>query len=243
MPSIKLNGIVTRYADYKENDRILTLFTREQGLVSCASRGCRRANSPLIGASELFVCGEFVLFKAGDKHTLDSAEISERFYPLREDIAKFAAASYMLSLINAGAEETANIKLYSLLRYSLAYTAYSQLDAADMAICFALRCLNALGYRPSVTECAICGMDIRSRKSAFFSADHGGALCPGCARAVGAKEISALSLEAIRRMLLLKDEDISRVALPKSAQAELKEAVNSFAEYSLERKFKAMECL
>ena len=23
MPSIKLNGIVTRYADYKENDRIL----------------------------------------------------------------------------------------------------------------------------------------------------------------------------------------------------------------------------
>ena len=210
MPSIKLNGIVTRYADYKENDRILTLFTREPGLVSCASRGCRRAKSPLIGASELFVCGEFVLFKAGDKHTLDSAEISERFYPLREDIAKFAAASYMLSLINAGAEETANIKLYSLLRYSLAYTAYSQLDAADMAICFALRCLNALGYRPSVTECAICGMDIRSRKSAFFSADHGGALCPGCARAVGAKEISALSLEAIRRMLLLKDEDISR---------------------------------
>ena len=82
-----------------------------------------------------------------------------------------------------------------------------------------------------------------SRKSAFFSADHGGALCPGCARAVGAKEISALSLEAIRRMLLLKDEDISRVALPKSVQAELKEAVNGFAEYSLERKFKAMECL
>lgn len=36
MPSIKLNGIVTRYADYKDNDRMLTLFTYEQGLVSCA---------------------------------------------------------------------------------------------------------------------------------------------------------------------------------------------------------------
>ena len=34
MPSIKLNGIVTRYADYKDNDRMLTLITYEQGLVS-----------------------------------------------------------------------------------------------------------------------------------------------------------------------------------------------------------------
>lgn len=49
MPSIKLNGIVTRYADYKDNDRMLTLFTYEQGLVSCAARGCRRAKSPLMG--------------------------------------------------------------------------------------------------------------------------------------------------------------------------------------------------
>lgn len=64
MPSIKLNGIVTRYADYKDNDRMLTLFTYEQGLVSCAARGCRRAKSPLMGASELFVSGEFVLFSA-----------------------------------------------------------------------------------------------------------------------------------------------------------------------------------
>ena len=52
MPSIKLNGIVTRYADYKDNDRMLTLFTYEQGLVSCRAwvppgkkpaYGCKRA--------------------------------------------------------------------------------------------------------------------------------------------------------------------------------------------------------
>ena len=232
MPSIKLNGIVTRYADYKDNDRMLTLFTYEQGLVSCAARGCRRAKSPLMGASELFVSGEFVLFSANDKLTLDSAEISEHYYPLREDIDRFAAASYMLSIVNAGAEETANRPLFTLLRYALAYTAYAEVNPTDMAICFALKCLMALGYRPSITECALCSKDLRRQSSAAFSARFG-----------GAQDISPLSLEAMRRMLIMKDSEINRVVLPEKQRAELKQAVNSFAEFALEKKFRAIDMI
>lgn len=243
MPSVKLNGIVTRYADYKDNDRILTLFTLEQGLVSCAARGCRRVKSPLMGASELFVAGEFVLFSAKDKLTLDSAEISERYYPLRENIERFAAASYMLSIINAGAEETANRELYSLLRYALAYTAYSNACPADMALGFAIKALDLLGYRPAITGCALCSADIRAEKSPAFSAKFGGALCAGCARAVSAGGISKLSLEAMRRILLLKANELDRVALPPQQRAELKRAVNSFAEHVLEKKLNAMDMI
>lgn len=243
MPSIKLNGIVTRYADYKDNDRMLTLFTYEQGLVSCAARGCRRAKSPLMGASELFVSGEFVLFSAKDKLTLDSAEISERYYPLREDIDRFAAASYMLSIVNAGTEETANRPLFTLLRYALAYTAYADVNPTDMAICFALKCLMALGYRPSITECALCSKDLRRQGSAAFSARFGGALCDSCARAVSAQDISPLSLEAMRRMLIMKDSEMNRVVLPEKQRAELKQAVNSFAEFALEKKFRAIDMI
>lgn len=243
MPSIKLNGIVTRYVDYKDNDRILTLFTYEQGIVSCAARGCRRAKSPLVGASELFVAGEFVLFSAKDKLTLDSADIAESHYPIREDIDRFAAASYMLSIVNVGAEETPNKVLYSLLRYALAYTAYGNCNSVDMAICFALKCLAALGYTPSITECALCEMDIRAQKSPSFGAKFGGALCASCARAVGADEISPLSLEAMRRILLLKDSELDRVSLPPQQREELKRAVNAFAEHVLEKKFHAIEML
>ena len=243
MPSIKLNGIVTRYADYKDKDRMLTLFTYEQGLVSCAARGCRRAKSPLMGASELFVSGEFVLFSANDKLTLDSAEISEHYYPLREDIDRFAAASYMLSIVNAGAEETANRPLFTLLRYALAYTAYAEVNPTDMAICFALKCLMALGYRPSITECALCSKDLRRQSSAAFSARFGGALCDSCARAISAQDISPLSLEAMRRMLIMKDSEINRVVLPEKQRAELKQAVNSFAEFALEKKFRAIDMI
>lgn len=46
MALITVNGIVTRYANYRDNDRILTLFTRERGLISAAARGCRRPKMP-----------------------------------------------------------------------------------------------------------------------------------------------------------------------------------------------------
>ena len=103
MALITVNGIVTRYANYRDNDRILTLFTRERGLISAAARGCRRPKSPLLPASELFVSGEFVLFFNREKYTLQSCDVQEAFYPLREDVERFAAGAYMLALANGGA--------------------------------------------------------------------------------------------------------------------------------------------
>ena len=255
MPQHVLNGVVVRYADYKDYDRILTLYTKERGLVSCAARGCRRPKSRLLQAAELFVSGEFVLFQNGDKYTLDACDVRETYYPLREDIARFSAGAYMLSLVEAGADggEEPNDALMSLLLYALTYAAYSDCEPIDLALCFALRCLQSLGYRPAITNCALCGADLRKSAHIRFSPVSGGALCPVCARglyagggvngsAIGA-EVSPLSLEAMRRMLLLRDEDINKVRLPQRVREELRDIVGPLAECVLERRFKAFDCI
>lgn len=243
MPSLKVNGIVVRYSNYRESDRIVTLFTRELGLISCAARGCRNAKSSLLHASELFTYGEFVLFKTKDKYTLDSCTITDAFYPLREDISKLSAASYMVSVVNEGAQEgLISEKLLSLLLYALSFTAYSDANALDMAICFTLKALHELGYSPAITHCASCTRDIRSDEKLYFSAASGGAVCLNCAKS-DAMEVSALSLEAIRRMLLLNDDETGKVKLPQRVRKELKFAVNSYAERIFEKKLKAFSML
>ena len=45
-------AIVLRYANYRENDRMLTLFSPTRGLVEAVARGCRRPKSKLLSASE-----------------------------------------------------------------------------------------------------------------------------------------------------------------------------------------------
>ena len=54
-----VTGIVTRYVNYRESDRILSIFTIEQGRVDAKARGCRRPTSPLLPAAQPFVYGEF----------------------------------------------------------------------------------------------------------------------------------------------------------------------------------------
>ena len=46
-----VNAIVLRAVNYRDYDRMLTLFTREEGLLSAAARGAHRQKSPLAAAS------------------------------------------------------------------------------------------------------------------------------------------------------------------------------------------------
>ncbi|HWQ57984.1 MAG TPA: DNA repair protein RecO [Clostridia bacterium] len=245
MLQFTVNGIVTRYADYRESDRILTILTKQLGLVSAKARGCRRPKSALLQAGELFVYGEFVLFKNGDKYTVDSCDVEERFYPLREDISRFGAGAYMLGIVNECATEGEGAEaLLTLLLYALSYTAYTECDPADMAVAFAARALALMGYMPALTRCASCGADVRGQGRIRFSGETGGALCGTCeATMPGGTVVSALSLEALRRILALRDEEMKKIVLPPRVRAELKDAVNAYAEHILERRLKAFDCL
>ncbi|MDO5110702.1 MAG: DNA repair protein RecO [Clostridia bacterium] len=240
MPTLLRNGIVLRYANYKESDRILTIFTREQGLISASARGCRRPKSPLLGASEPFVYGEFALFERnGGKYTVDACDVRESFYPIREDVSRFAGGMSMLLLTEkSGATENGEA-LFSLLYYALSFLSYGKAEPADITICFFVRALHQLGLRPALTECACCGKDLRARRQLRFAPQLGGAVCGECVEA--GTPIQALSLEAMRRMLLLRDEDMDKVRLPAAVRAELKGAMRAYASYILEYDFKSFD--
>ena len=64
MPQIVTHAVVLRRADYRENDRMLTLFSPTLGRIDAICRGCRRQKSPLMAASEVFCAGEYVLYTA-----------------------------------------------------------------------------------------------------------------------------------------------------------------------------------
>jgi DNA repair protein RecO (recombination protein O) len=129
-------------------------------------------------------------------------------------------AQRVLSLCNeAIREEEPNEPLFSLLYHSLSFLAYGDSDARDILIYFLIRYLDALGFRPSVTACARCGADLRNEKLLAFSPEAGGALCPSCS--AGAAPVSALSLEAMRRILLLRDSEMNKARLPEKVREEL----------------------
>ena len=85
MADLICRGMVIRTVDYRDNDRILTLFTAESGRVDAKARNCRKATSPLLGCTQPFTYGEYQLFYHKNKYIIDQGEVLESFYPLRED--------------------------------------------------------------------------------------------------------------------------------------------------------------
>ena len=77
MPAVTTPGIVLRFANYRDHDRMLTLLSPRLGRVDLLSRGCRRPKSPLMPASELFVSGEFVLFQKNERAVLTSCALQD----------------------------------------------------------------------------------------------------------------------------------------------------------------------
>lgn len=239
MSVLTVSGIVIRHADYRDNDRMLTILT-EQGSIGALARGCRRPNSPLLPASELFVYGEFVLYEKQGKYSVNSCDVRESFYPLRQHMDRFYGGAHMLEVTNGLAEDGANCgELLRLLYYALTYTAYTESDPVDMAVVFTAKSLAAMGYTPAITHCAACGDDIRKLPRMGFEPAAGGAVCGAC-MAPDCLRISPLSLEALRRMLLLPAEDMRRVVLPVRVRGELSSAMLAYAEHILERKLRSL---
>ena len=50
---LKTDGLVVRQVNYKDNDQILTVLTKEHGLMTLKARGVRSRSSRLKGACQL----------------------------------------------------------------------------------------------------------------------------------------------------------------------------------------------
>ena len=220
MPTECVQAIVTGYTDYRDNDRMLTLFSMERGRIDCKARNCRKPTAPLLACAQPFVFGEFELFTHNDRVTVNGCDIRETFYPLREDVDRFLTASVVTRLCNAVIErESSDRALFSLLYHVLSFLSYATADHTDLLIAFLTHYLDHIGYRPSLTRCAVCRRDIRLDAVLYYSAQAGGAVCGACPHE--GKPVSKLALEAMRRILLLHDDELVRVALKEALQKEL----------------------
>src|SRR4051794_38220017 len=98
MPSYNATTLVLHRMDLGENDRVLTLFTREKGKLSAVAKGARRGGSRMSGATELFVQARMQLGVGRTFDIVTQCEIQRSFSGLRIDLQRLARATYFREL-------------------------------------------------------------------------------------------------------------------------------------------------
>ncbi len=239
MAAITTPGIVLRFANYRDHDRMLTLLSPQLGRVDMLSRGCRRPKSALMPASELFVSGEFVLYQQNDRCTLTSCQIEDTFYPLRLEPYRLTCASYMAALCSAAAQPGQEAaELYALLLKGLYVLAYDdQSEPLSSTTAFLLLFADATGYRPRLSRCAHCRTPLDLSGGGRLDVAAGGLCCPACT--------SRAAFPLTHEQIVWMSETIreGRVAQKNAAAAALFDVLRRYVESRLETPIKASRLL
>jgi|GEM_PF-720428 len=175
-----LHAVVLRNRDYKEHDKLVHLFSLEQGRLTVLAKGAGRPNGGLRRLAQPLTQVCLTLARGrGSLDTLTQGEVERPFISLRQDLSKIAHASYMVELIDlAMPEGKPGQEVFVLL-----LSAFSLLDMDAepfmTARFFELRLLAALGLAPQLENCLSCGRGILGG-SFQLSPSRGGLLCLSC---------------------------------------------------------------
>lgn len=95
----KATGINLKSMPLGESDRLITILTREYGLIKAVAPGARKHNSSLSGRSSLFVVNELLIAQGKSLDKITQAETIETYPRLSKDLGKLAASQYMAEIV------------------------------------------------------------------------------------------------------------------------------------------------
>ncbi|PLT34667.1 DNA repair protein RecO [Bacillus sp. V5-8f] len=173
----KCEGIVIRRTDYGENNKIITLYTRERGKIGAMARGANKPNSRLSAVTQLFYYGYFLVQASSGLGSLQQGETVNSMRSIREDIFATAYASYIVELLDKSVEDRkSNPFLFELLYQTLHYINEGY-DAEVLKFIFEMKMLQVNGLAPTLNHCAVCG---ETEGQFSFSLREGGFICHRC---------------------------------------------------------------
>ncbi len=175
---IKVQGIVLNKVDYKDNDRVLTLFSVQQGKITVSCKGVKKQNSKLRSASEVFAFGTFLLAESKGRYTVTGFDSIDSFFELRQDFDRLSLGVMILKICEkAIAPGEEDLPLFSLLINSLHKLRDLTVHPAYTASVFLFKFCCLFGYQPQLESCVKCS---DNKDLLYLSAEAGGILCKNC---------------------------------------------------------------
>lgn len=192
-------GLVLRIRPYRESDKLVTLFTLQEGKVPALARGARKTGSKLSGVVDSFCRGDYLLYRGRSLATIQQASVLEGFNRIRGDIPLYFSALYMCELLEKVLEEHHPAPaVYSLTLEAL--YAFNEGEASRELVLrsFELLLLQELGYSPSLAGCVEC---CRQEPPFVLSPAAGGLLCRECLGKERGLNLSSGSIALMQRIL------------------------------------------
>lgn len=241
MALVKTKGVIIKVQDYKENDKLLWMYTEELGKVTCIAKGAKRSKSQLLSVTLPLCFGEYLLFKGKNLYNLQEGKIINSFQGLLNNLEKLTYSSYLCELIDICVEnDEVNSALFKEFMICLYLLSTDALDYELLARAFELRLLEATGYNLELDRCCICKKKISVAD--YISLSHYGGVCDECNKEYGFF-ISKPAYNALRFLKNTSMDKVYRLNVNDEIKKQMERVITNIIANNYSKRPKSLEML
>ena len=238
--TIRTDGIVIREQNTGEQDRLITVLTREKGVIRAFVNGGRNPKNKNVSSTGLLCYSDFSVEKTKkDVYFIKEATSKKDFFSLRQDIVDLSLAQYLSELAGelAPREEEAGEFLPLVLNSLHLHSEKAKEPLLIKAVC-ELRMLSLAGYMPRLVGCKKCGAF--ESESMYFDTQTGEMFCEKCQTAARLRQMNAGVVRAMRHICLSEPSKIFSFTLPAEALFTLSQISEGYLLNMTNRNFKTL---
>ena len=179
----RVTGINLRSKPSGEADRMMTILTKEAGLIRVIAPSARKQKSSLSGRSSLFVVNDLLIARGKSMDKITQAESIESFPKLALDIRKLTASQYLaeLALQQAQSDQSQEGLFYLLMEHLHRLQASAPEEVLARLTHAVYQLLAIAGVAPQMYRCCLSGEILEPEVGnpvwrAAFSVEAGGAI-------------------------------------------------------------------
>lgn len=176
MATTKVKAVVLGGTNVKEKDRIVSLYTLEQGKISVSMKGVRGDKAKMKFAKEVFCFGDFILEEGRAIPVVTGVDIIDNFYGLSQDIDKYYEACAILDIVSKFGGES-NPSIFIELIKALKTICYEDVEKYFVFDKFLIDFFKLAGYDFITDKCSSCKATLNHR---YLNLQVGEQVCPAC---------------------------------------------------------------
>lgn len=185
MKRYNVEALVLKNINYRDSDKIYTLLSKEQGLISVHAKGVRKVGSRRAGSLDTL---NHVKLKLSEQpsgwKTVTEVSLIDSFKPIKNSLIAQSHAFYLLELAyRLVHEEGALVLLFERMLHALQKLSKSKSELESYLVInsFEVFLLKFLGYEVELNACVHCNQKFSLNWNACkLSLTHGGFVCDKC---------------------------------------------------------------
>lgn len=234
-------ALVIKEMNVGENDRLVTLFTRDYGIIRAFAAGAKSIKSKKGAATSLLTYSSFTILKKKDTYKIYEATPIRLFFGAGSEIDVLALAQYFCELCGVlVATGIPDAEFLRLILNSLHFLTKEKRYPPLIKAITELRAAAVAGFMPDLVACDGCGKfeeDIM-----YFDISQGKLLCSECkANANGLIPIERTLLSAMRHIVYSEFSRLYSFTIPNESANRLSEVTGKYITVQTDHRFAALD--